>query len=56
MATKPAQGGSTGTWGTELNAHLEVEHDANGNHVYVVCNENQVVCNENHVVSNPATY
>jgi len=56
MATKPAQGGSTGTWGTELNAHLEVEHDTKGNHTYFVCNEDHRVCNVDSVVSNPSTY
>ena len=32
MATLPAQGGSTGTWGTELNAWLETEHNSDGSH------------------------
>jgi len=56
MSLKPAQGGSTGTWGTELNAHLEVEHNAAGNHTYFVCNEDHQVCNLDRVVSNPGTY
>ena len=32
MATKPTQGGSDGTWGTELNANIDVGHDSDGTH------------------------
>lgn len=32
MATKPTPGGSDGTWDVELNAHLDVGHDADGTH------------------------
>lgn len=32
MALLPSQGGSEGTWGTELNAWLRVEHSATGTH------------------------
>ncbi len=32
MATKPTPGGSDGTYGTELNAFLDIEHNADGTH------------------------
>lgn len=32
MATLPTVGGDEGTWGTELNAWLQVEHEADGGH------------------------
>lgn len=32
MAVLPQQGGSEGTWGTELNTWLQVEHSATANH------------------------
>ena len=31
-ATLPTQGGDDGTWGTELNTWLVVEHDTDGTH------------------------
>lgn len=30
MATRPTDGGSDGTWGAELNAHLDISLDADG--------------------------
>lgn len=56
MAVLPSQGGSDGVWGTEVRAYIHQEHDTNGHHTFIVCNENQVVCNENKVVSNPTTF
>jgi len=32
MASQPTPGGSSGTWGTELNAYLDVEHNSDGTH------------------------
>lgn len=32
MASLPTQGGDTGTWGTELNTYLRVEHEVDGTH------------------------
>ena len=32
MATKPTPGGSDGTYGTEMNAFLDVGHDSDGTH------------------------
>lgn len=32
MAAKPTPGASDGVWGTELNAFLDVEHEADGTH------------------------
>jgi len=32
MAAQPTPGGSDGTWGTELNAYLDVEHNSDGTH------------------------
>ncbi len=32
MATKPTPGGSDGTYGTEMNAFLDIEHNADGTH------------------------
>lgn len=56
MAQLPAQGGSDGTWGTEVRAWGHVEHNTEGNHTYFVCNEDQVVCNVDVMVCNPTTY
>jgi len=32
MADLPSQGGSDGTWGTELNTWLQTEHNADASH------------------------
>jgi hypothetical protein len=32
MANKPTPGSSFGTWGAELNAYLDTEHDSDGTH------------------------
>ena len=32
MATLPTVGGSNNTWGTELNAYLQIEHNTDGTH------------------------
>ncbi|MHC4560809.1 MAG: hypothetical protein ACYS80_26305 [Planctomycetota bacterium] len=55
-SVRPSQGGSDGTWGTELNAWLDVEHDSQGRHTYIVCNEDRVVCNLDVVVTNSDNY
>ena len=52
MATLPTPGGDEGTWGAELNTYLRVQHNADGTHYKVVCNENQVMCYENKIVKN----
>lgn len=55
MADFPAQGGSTGTWGTALiNFFKKTFHMSGtfGGLLAIVCNQNQVVCNQNQVVTN----
>lgn len=51
MATLPSQGGSDGTWGTEVNAYLHVEHDINGTHNYFISWENDLVFYEGDIVT-----
>lgn len=63
MANVPDQGANTGTWGTDLNAHLATEHNTDGTHAAVtadsvtsdafniVCVNNAVVCVNNNVVT-----
>ena len=54
MADFPAQGGSSGTWGTELINFFELEHFMDGNNggkLAVVCCDNEVVCCDNEIVT-----
>ena len=48
----PASGGDEGTWGTVLNGFLREQHNADGTHYKVVCNENVVVCYGDKVLTN----
>lgn len=48
--TLPAQGGSNGTWGTELNNWLKHAHTTAGKHNTLLCYENEVLCYENDVL------
>jgi hypothetical protein len=60
MAVLPSQGGSEGTWGTELNTWLLVEHSATGTHTgttfyasmasNMVINEDQIITNKNELI------
>lgn len=55
MATLPSQGGSEGTWGTELNEWLEVEHATDGSHdsvVFMATLSGQMLMNNDNVISN----
>lgn len=55
MADFPQQGGSEGTWGTELiNFFKEAFHmsDIFGGELAIVCNQGQVVTNQNQVLTN----
>ncbi len=52
MATLPTVGGDSGTWGGELNTYLRVEHNADGTHYPVMCNQNQVMCNQDQILTN----
>lgn len=51
MATLPSQGGSDGTWGTELNAWLQVEHASDGTHSIVLFYENNILSYENEILT-----
>lgn len=51
MASLPSQGGSDGTWGTELNAWLQVEHGSDGTHDLIVSWENDAVFYEGDLVT-----
>jgi len=43
MPTRPSQGGSIGTWGTELNAWLDVGHNADGSNKTIKTAEMKIV-------------
>jgi hypothetical protein len=49
--TLPAQGGSDGTWGTELNNWLKFEHASDGTHSTFIAYENDLVFYENDPVT-----
>jgi len=49
-AVAPAQGGSDGTWGTELLDYLDAFSNIATGDLRIVCWENEVVCWENDVV------
>ena len=50
-AVAPSQGGSDGTWGTELLDFLGAFSTVTTGELRVVCYENEVVCYENEVVT-----
>ena len=55
MATLPSQGGSEGTWGTELNAVITTEHTSTGTHdsvVFMATLSSQMIMNNDNVISN----
>jgi hypothetical protein len=51
MATRPSQGGSDGTWGTELNAWLDVEHASDGTHDLMLTYEGAVLTYEDDILT-----
>ena len=50
-ATLPSQGGSDGTWGTELNLWLQFEHASDGTHDLMLCYEGEVLTYENDILT-----
>jgi hypothetical protein len=50
-AVAPAQGGSDGSWGTELLDFLSAFSNIATGELRVVCYENEVVCYDNEVVT-----
>lgn len=51
MATIPSQGGSSGTWGTELNAWLQEEHASDGSHSVILVYEGDVLTYEGDILT-----
>ena len=50
-AVAPSQGGSDGTWGTEILDFLSAFADISTGEMEIVCYENEVVCYDNNVVT-----
>ena len=55
MADLPVQGGNEGTWGTDLNTWLQVEHESDGGHdndTFVGALNNKFLFTSNGIVVN----
>ena len=55
MRTLPAQGGSDGTWGDELNDFLSVAHDPTTGHLSILTYDGDVLVYEGEVVTEYVT-
>ncbi|NVM22100.1 MAG: hypothetical protein HWN68_10020 [Desulfobacterales bacterium] len=49
--TLPSQGGSDGTWGTELNAWLQFEHASDGTHSTMLTYEGEILVYEGDILT-----